>query len=363
MKIILNVKITDHRIGYPYDNGRGPWQPRSNRYDVFKYCLASYAVLDPLVTKYHFYITLADDYIDKQQELTDYIKSIFPEDKLDLNWNRIDYCRDWRKLCNDHLDNDDEVIWFAGNDDHIFIDYNLDMVKASIDVLQQDIDPLAVVYYSHWPEQVQMSHRLNGELTEDKNFVKFKWDNYDGIQMFKVSRFKRYWFDADYGDHLVFRPDDLKNLFGYALPSTFYSPTREMVRHYDGYVHIGTEITNWAPALFIPPGFFNKEMKIKIGFDSRDNEYTNFHPESANLYNTSQSGADYRFVEEDIPLFWKNHIIEITKPSTYNQEQMLKSRDVAFLRTTKTPISCFGYQFNETSAPPADWFSNHLRYS
>ena len=44
MIVLFNVKITDIRMGYPYR--RAAWMPNPERYDVFRYCLASTAVLD-----------------------------------------------------------------------------------------------------------------------------------------------------------------------------------------------------------------------------------------------------------------------------------------------------------------------------
>lgn len=361
MKLILNVKITGIRIGYPYDTGRGPWTPRYDRFDIFRYCLASYAVLSPLVSKFHFYIQLADDCAGREAELEPYIKELFPEDKLDLRWYRNNHTRDWRQVCEEHLEDDNEVIWFAGNDDHIFIDYNLDMVKAAIEVLQNDPDPLSVVYYSHWPEQARMSHMLGGEPTPDGNFIKYHWQNYDGIHMFKAARFKRYWYDADYGNDLVFRPDDLKNHYGYSLPSWFYAPTREMVRHYDGYVHIGQTVTDIAPTLFIPPDFFSKTMKIRIGFSERDDSYTNLNPHSVNLYNTNPQGTDYRWIEEDIPLFWRDRIASVVYNEQLSRDELIQARNHAFLKMSRFPLNCFGARFTEKNAPPEQWFVGHLR--
>lgn len=359
MKLVLNVKITNTRIGYPYDNGRGPWVPRHDRFDIFKYCLASYSVLEPLVTKFHLYIQLADDCAGREAELEPYIRELFPSDKLDLRWYRNNHTKDWRQVCEEHLSDDNEVIWFAGNDDHIFIDYNLDMVQAAISTLQNDPDPLSVVYYSHWPEQIRMSHLLGGELIEDGNFVKYHWQNYDGIQMFKAARFKRYWYDADYGNDLVFRPDDLKNHYGYSLPSWFYAPTREMVRHYDGYVHIGWDVIDIVPALYIPPGFFANDVTIRIGFNDRDNNCTNFNPKSVNLFNTNPLSADYRWLEDDIPMFWKSKV----KTVIYNNkdENFIESRNIAFLKMSRFPLTCFGHEFTEKKAPPESWFEKHFR--
>ena len=77
------------------------------------------------------------------------------------------------------------------------------------------------------------------------------------------------------------------------LVSNVYVPTRELVRHFDGYGHVG-KLNNISPPLFIPKGFFEKEIKIKYGFNERDNEYTNFNPSSEFLYAYSNEGTDYR---------------------------------------------------------------------
>ena len=66
MIVLFNVKITDTRIGYPY--ARASWYPVSNRFDIFKYALASHAVLAPVTDKFIFYIDLAE-FAPRQAEL------------------------------------------------------------------------------------------------------------------------------------------------------------------------------------------------------------------------------------------------------------------------------------------------------
>ena len=144
MKVLFNVKITDIRMGYPYR--RAAWMPNPERYDVFRYCLASTAVLEPLVSKFVFCVTLAPELADRQQELEAYMRELFPADKLELIWSRCDYGRDWKRICDKYLDDPDEIVWLACNDDHIFIDSNLDMVESAINWLDLDPDPNAVMY-------------------------------------------------------------------------------------------------------------------------------------------------------------------------------------------------------------------------
>jgi hypothetical protein len=96
MIVLFNVKITDIRMGYPYR--RAAWMPNPERYDVFRYCLASTAVLEPLVSKFIFCVTLAPELADRQQELEAYMRELFPADKLELIWSRCDYGRDWKQI-------------------------------------------------------------------------------------------------------------------------------------------------------------------------------------------------------------------------------------------------------------------------
>ena len=357
MIVLFNVKITDIRMGYPYT--RGSWMPNPERFDVFRYCLASTAVLEPLVTKFAFYITLAPELLHRRAELDKYIHELFPEHKLHLVWSRNDLGIHWRKSCEDILSDPDEIVWLAANDDHIFIDSNLDMVESAINWLALDPDPNAVIYYSHWPEQMRMSKHYNGELTSDGNFIRYNWETFDGIMMLKAGRLAKYW-ERDYGDALMFKPDYLGAYHNYRCPSNVYAPTKEIVRHYEGYSHVGTGCDNITPPLFIPPGFFEKDIKIGIGYQERDDSWTNFNPAGEWLYNFHPNGTDYRWVEEDIPLFWSNRLGLVSHSSDYDKEFMYQARDAAFLAATRVPMRCFDIEFTHTDYHPTEWFTKHL---
>ncbi len=360
----MNVKITERRIGFPYQDGRGPWVPRSNRIDVFKYCLASYAVLEPHISTFHLNVVLDGELINHRDELEQYICDLFPSEKLDLRWSRCELTNEWRKFCDEIFTDDNELVWWAGNDDHIFIDYNLDMVKASIHQLNNDPDPNAIVYYSHQPEQMRMTFYKGGTLTDDGNFIKCRWNNLDSIQIMKVGRFRKMWFTQDYGQQpIVYRTDDLFNWFRYNQEEgNHYAPLREMVRHYDGYKHVGNAMANWAAPLYIPPGFFEKKMTITIGDFVRDNYATNFNPINPNLYNVDEiNGTDYRWVHTDIPLFWEGHVEAIEWQEDCDRNEMYSARNQAFLKMSRLPMQCFGLSFNaDSDAPPLHWFSKHL---
>ena len=357
MIVLFNVKITDVRMGYPYT--RGAHMPNPERFDIFKYCLASTSVLEPLVSKFAFYITLAPELEDRQTELDEYIHSLFPADKLHIVWQRNDFGRDWKRNMDELLTDPDEVVWLAANDDHIFIDNSLDIVEAGIKTLKQDQDPNALVYYSHWPEQMWMSKHLNGTLTEDGNFVKFNWETFDGIMMLKAGRLKQYW-ERDYGDALMFKPDYLGGHHGYECPSTVYAPTKEIVRHYEGYSHTGEGCDNICPPLYIPYGFFEKQMQVKIGYPDRVDNATNLLANAELLFNVSEGGHDHRWCIEDLPLFWKDHIADIDVNLDQNIAMLHYARDGAFVQMTRIPLSCFGIDFAMQDSNSIDYFKKHL---
>ncbi len=354
MILLFNVKITSQGLSYYH---RSDWLPKYSRMDIFKYCLASYAAMLPVISKCIFYIQIEAEFANRKQELEEYIYTLFPD--VELHWHRINHTRDWRTLCEQFTD-DNELIFFAGNDDHIFIDSSLDMLRAGIKNLQQDPNPYSVIYYSHWPEQMRLSKHHNCELTADGNYVKYTWRTFDAIRILKVARFKKYWADNEYGDEVVFRTDTLWHK-GYELTAPVYAPLRELVRHYDGYSHVSPQIINVAPPLVIPDGFFGTGMEIRIGYTERDNTWTNFNPTSQWLYAAQPTGTDYRWVQEDIPLFWKDKIVWVDTNEDYDQLAMKQARDAAYIASTRVPMHCYSTDFDHTNSIPVEWLTPHLR--
>jgi hypothetical protein len=361
MIVLFNVKITDVKMTHPYAGtvyDRASWFPVSNRFDIFKYCLASRAVMAPVVDKFIFYIDLAE-FTPRQAELEEFMLSIFPPDKIEIHWYRIDRTQKWRTLCDEQFINDNELIWYEGNDDHIFIDSNLDVIRASINILNADPDPLAAMYYSHWPEQMRMSLLHNGELTSDGNFIKFHWDTVDSLLMMKAGRFKKYWFDTDCGEDNMYRSDSLGWQYGLKIPGTVYSPTKELIRHYDGYSHVGNLLGTIAPPLFVPIGFLDHNMKVRIGYPERKEGWTNLYAATERLYSIDPHGAEHRWCVEDIPLFWKPYISELDINIDQDIHILKQARDAAFLSMTKIPMKAHGHVFNY-ECHPKEWFTKHL---
>jgi hypothetical protein len=119
-------------------------------------------------------------------------------------------------------------------------------------------------------------------------------------------------------------------------------------------------MANAAPPLFIPPGFFEKQMNIRYGFLDRDDLCTNINPVIEDYYNHNINGTDYRLVLEDIPMFWQDRIQSIEKGPTLDH-MMIASRNAAFIKTATVPLD-YVEDSNLASEyqPPLDWFTKHL---
>jgi hypothetical protein len=112
--------------------------------------------------------------------------------------------------------------------------------------------------------------------------------------------------------------------------------------------------------LIIPPGFFEDDIKIRVGYNDHLDGWTTLNPAAQFLYSAHPHGVDYRWVYEDVPLFWQERITEIDLISTYDVDLMRQARNAAFLAATRIPMHCYSTDFDHTGAAPAEWFRNHL---
>jgi len=332
MILLSNVKITNIPLYFSpiRDQLRGRLPTKPDRMDIWKYALASYVPLLPILSKVILYIDLATtEYAGQEPKLEEYIRALFPEDKLILRWYRNNSTADWRKSCEeDVFPVGDDLIFNLTNDDHIFIDKDLDILKASLENLSRCDDPYAHVIYSHWPEGMRHA-AINGfRPTEDLTCVYGRFRSVQSFDIVKKERWRHYWFDHDFGAaNDVFRPDEHLHRAG-ILPNgtTVFYPVRELVRHFDGYDHAGP-FMNMAPPLDIPQGFFEKNIRIAYGYPNIKDGYTNINPAYPYFKAFTGDGMDYRFALEDIPAAWQGRISEIDVNPNADLEHLRQCRD------------------------------------
>lgn len=72
----MSVRVSEIRHGQPYRNYTGTHYVSDKRIDVFKYSLASQSVLQPIVSKFIFYIELGDDVLHKKDEILSWVEEL-----------------------------------------------------------------------------------------------------------------------------------------------------------------------------------------------------------------------------------------------------------------------------------------------
>ena len=161
---------------------------RYSRFDIFKYMLFSYKNLP--FTEIYLFILLDNEFIHLKNMLENYIYTIFSNleiDKIHITFDRYTKQDDWMPFINYIIEKHglDELVWFSQNDDHIFIDFNNDLLLEGLELLKNDTTENKSIYFSHWPEIVRMSGKYGTQKLVG-NYVNFKLSLLDSIQIFSM---------------------------------------------------------------------------------------------------------------------------------------------------------------------------------
>lgn len=273
MYLFINTAITDNRLGTSRT-------VNSNRVDIFKYCISSLSIVpfNEVFIYLHFYEN--ENLKDRKLEVETHIKKSFSHTKLNLYNFRNEYQSQWKKSLQPIIDGKFNSVWFMCNDDHIFLDSELDTILSARNIIENTNENIAM-YLSHWPEMLKRSEKLNSGKLYNKYFQFWEDFNCDSILFMHKNILYDWWFNHNYNDRFMPRSDwpgaDVKcNII------KMLTPLREQCRHFEGYPHIGLTEED-CPPLIIPNNFFNNNINLTIP------DYNIYH-------------------EKDIPLFWKNKI-------------------------------------------------------
>jgi hypothetical protein len=287
-----------------------------NKVDILKYSLASFSKIYPW-SKVILKIQLDNAYSHRQEELKQFILQEFQGRKLHLEWIRNIKQKDWQAtydLFDDHL------IWYCGNHDHIYIDNNLKYLNNIInDLSKYDV---AMMCYSHYPEFIRNSHIAGNPVELQENSINFISGDIDAVHIVTKELYKLWWFGNDVSQYDFPRPDWktwLRPAKGDIPEALCLVPYRELCRHFDGYTAFNIT-NNVCPAIEIPDGFFDNNIKISHGTFQRKSGFINLNALNKNYIAFDNSGTDYKFNLEDIPEFWKTRISKIEK---FNVDQNL----------------------------------------
>ncbi len=305
MQLLCNVFLTDVK----YDRAvthtdRKAYEryllPDFDQVEIFKYCLASWAVL-PL-TGATIYCKLDDNYSYRHKDIEDFIRQEF---KCPVNYfpYRNEKQKDWQDVVSNLKD---DVYFYMCNHDHVFIDRDLNVVSELINTIATRKTKTAS-FVSHWPEVLNVATQNGGKLCSE-NVIEFPWQTTSSVQFLTKDILEHWWFDHDYGDRLLPRPD----WFFFTIkevPATYLTTRRELFRHFDGY-SLASIDPNRCPPLGIPKGFFEKN--IQISFGKPDDNMTSIAPQIDKYRAIDPAGVDIIGDIHDMPYFWRNKISEET---------------------------------------------------
>ena len=269
------------------------------RLETFQYAVRSYQAMRLHWKHVYLNIALCPAYECRKDELEHFFRDQFSDaERLSLTWIRPETKEEYRTLLHQHLcesqaptldaatmvknedlaapdgtelppppllcPNVDHLVLFLQNDDHVFVDFDTDVLLEGLQLLKADNHPYKAIYMSHWPEIIKLSGKLH---TQERvgNYVRFTGTLSDTVQIFNVGYLyhvieERPWVVPRYNrlDGALVQcqianypteplPSDGYNGWTAEGLEHIYVPLRELFRHYDGYAHVGMD-----PALCPP---------------------------------------------------------------------------------------------------------------
>lgn len=351
MILLMNTFLT-----HPMNHYQRGHLHRDDNFDIFKYTVSSLAAVDRW-SHAIFNIKLEGHYQQHWGHLEEYIRSEFEPicPRIEINNDRCEHQSQWKELVLRLEKEPDTYIWYCCNHDHVFMDYDHRSLDAALAALDMDPEPRKSIYYSHWPE---FNRTINNKYPDDFNMlpcgtIAGRWWVMDSIQIVSKPLLHSWWVTPDYGNKYVPR-SDWQDVYQ-TEPYRVMVPSREVCKHFDGYSHLFDEKV--VPPLTIPPGFFEKDIKIRYGYDDNRDGWVNMNP--MRPYKTADpNGVDYRCTYLDIPHFWEGRISEIDICKRYSHSQLLAARNQAI----REYMTCYSsHHVMGNTMPPEEYIQKSMR--
>jgi len=292
--------------------------------DIVKYTLCSYAVIpwDRVIIRFECEV------IEETDAFREFCHSLFPSAvvKNERSATAIQY---YAALSAYDLPLH-SWIFFSPNNDHPYL--------ASPDALGRYLEKAKVVaarypgndvslLFSHFTESI-----LDNRITDPQwGYFGFKFKRVlhedheafvtisstaplDSIQVFQLKFLLRIFLSTQNVGRVI-RLEDTEFCSAHGHRVIQVAPKAELCRHFDGYTHI----MNKVPPLFIPDGFFAKEIKIRYGYLEAKAGWVSINPTQPWI----SRDIDLPILLSDIPYFWRERIkaIDVNPEFTVNEDR------------------------------------------
>ncbi len=294
---------------------------------VTMYTLASYAQVkwSDVIIKYQ----LKPEDKKKQEFFEKFVKKLWPKAKIIYGQSvKISQYREVSKQIDDSKDN---WIFYAGNNDHPFMAPDENTLNKCLERANEltKKNKYVSIIFSHFPEPLSMARSgttlhdigfpASKIIRENKNLIVAEFKGYFSSMQIANKNLFNYWIDTKIPESApIWRLEDVhKYIPGKERKKQIIVlPKREICAHFDGYSHNkGTGYlvpSSLVPPLFIPPGFFDKKIKIAYGYEEYRRGWVNINPlKKKYSFEDIDNGTDLMITLNEIPLFWKNRIKEV----------------------------------------------------
>ena len=327
MILFVNVYLDD-KLGSPIAAPNDRYLlPKHSKVDILRYTLHSYTALKHFWSKCVFFIELEKSLKHRQAALYEEIDKLFPGCVIEPERN----CRQkmWKAALEKHVfSSNDDLVWYAGNHDHPFIDRNTDALEALLAALSKSTDRYKSTCYSHFYEIYHFFQQYSGFNIYDDGVIGFDTDRRDAMMIVNQELLKTWW-EGDYGDRFIPRTDWYPGVNGVMHHSFMHA--KEICRHFDGYTFRGDVFNpHDLPPLDTPQGFFENNVKIQYGHPTRKAGWTWVNPLIPEYRAVDEAGVDYKCLLDDLPMFWEGHVSEIDVAPDLDQEALCKARNLAY---------------------------------
>lgn len=303
--------------------------------DTFKYSISSLSKSYPW-SKVIIYFSLHEEYASRQEEIVDHIKNEFESVKDDIDVvirnERNEYQSQWRETYDLF---DDDLIFYCGNHDHIFMGSE-HLFGLAVEEFRSQLavnEGLASLRFSHFPELFRagiFQHcQDQSGTTPLKNIHQTVVCNSDAIQVLSKDLYHKWFWHTDFGDRPIGRTDGpdthLSNSWNPSFGWTVYSMNHEHIRHFDGYNHVGIPNSSCA-VLDIPKGYFDNNIIVRVGYEEHIEGTFKIDPFQEKSHAEDLNGTDFPYYLEDLPshIYKRISDIDINPQFSYSKDEINK---------------------------------------
>ena len=294
---------------------------KKSKIEILQYVLVSYSVLN------WEKVILRVDGEDKKKvrSIENFIKELFPN--ANLEFERSDTGSKYSSVLNNFFKKDDNPwVFFSPNNDHPFIGNDSSIFNKLIsdaEIAEKKYKYPVSIVYSHYTETINSIKKDNYLYGYTGDFCKIIAESnysytvqYNHLSLFSLQIYRsKYLYEMmeKAGKSRVIRTECLGPFVEYNQPSIVIVPKKELCRHYDGYLHTYSVVSDYikshyVPPLFIPDGFFEKKINIKFGYEDYFEGFLNINPNADKYIFEDKSGTDYACHKNEIPKFWLDRI-------------------------------------------------------